>query len=202
MINEAKIFIQANPDDKEEEREKTQSNDYLFLPYAHHMINREESCTDWIHVFSCFEDDLFPEVKVKPSLVSAASWKEVYKSEAYWNKELVSSLVSKWYRAIYMKSVEEDYGCESWEIIYESEKEYESLCRSKGLVSNPIQGTWRMTSKNPYQQRDSSSDDEEWQPDTWYGCGNDEYDSDHDYESDFFGSETDDPRYYDQCDYR
>ncbi len=160
-----------------------------LLPFARNLINREESCTGWIHVFSCFEDDLFPEVKVKPSLASAASWKEVYISEAYWNKELVSSLVSKWwYRAIYIKSVEEDYGCESWEMIYESEKEYASLCHSKLLVSNPIQGTWRMTSKNPYQQRDSSSDDEEWQPDTWYGYGNYGYDSDHDYA--FFGSET------------
>jgi hypothetical protein len=40
------------------------------------LINRDESCAGWIDVFSCFEDDLFLEVKGKHMLTSAANWKE------------------------------------------------------------------------------------------------------------------------------
>ncbi len=57
---------------------------------------------DWIDIFSCFEEDLFLEVNPilstatipdeKPSLSTANSWKEVYKSETFWKKQLVSRL--------------------------------------------------------------------------------------------------------------
>jgi hypothetical protein len=128
------------------------------------------------------------------SLASAASWKEVYRSETFWYKEILAynNVVTWWQRAGYTKSVEEDYENESWEMIYESEREYERLCRGKGIYYKDVFTTWRRKSQEPYSRsyllgsgRDytfSDSDDDDWRPrmnrDYGIGCGTYGVDSD------------------------
>jgi hypothetical protein len=155
-----------------------------FLPYAAHLINREEGCAGWIDVFSCFEDDLFLEVKGKPSLASAASWKEgepslasdvswkeAYRSEAFWMKSLLSE-IWKWeeidYRRIMMRRLQ----TESWEMIYKCEKEFESRCEmERDIYDRRDSFTWR----HMYDASDSSGSD-------FSGSDDDDYSYNSDYE--------------------
>ncbi len=103
-------------------------------------------------------------------------------------------MVYWWQKAGYTKSVEEDYENESWEMIYESEQEYELLCRGKGIYYKGVFTTWRRKSQEPYNRsylmgsgddddyNFSYSDDDDWRPrmnpDYGIGCGTYGVDSD------------------------
>ncbi len=122
-------------------------------------------------VFSCFEDDLFLEVKGKPTLASAAnwkegehsldsavSWKEAYRSETFWMKSLLSSEIGMWGKISYRMSLIEEYETESWEMIYKCEKKFESLCEMvRDIYNRPESFTWQKM----YNASDSSGSDDD-----------------------------------------
>jgi hypothetical protein len=79
---------------------------------------REESHSDWINIFSCVEDDLFlVEVNPNPSLSTAISWKEAYRSETFWKKQLLSRLCP--WEQLFREYPVDFWIITSWEMTYE-----------------------------------------------------------------------------------